>query len=48
MTDPANGNDDIDDDLDDLLDETGAVVNRGNGKSGTDTEAEPDRKPKPA
>jgi hypothetical protein len=34
------------DDLDDLLDDTGAVVNRGNGKSGTATEAEPDPKPK--
>ncbi|CAH2892867.1 MAG: FIG00462522: hypothetical protein [uncultured Paraburkholderia sp.] len=26
------------------LDETGAVTNRSNGKSGTNTEAEPDKK----
>ncbi|AFT89142.1 hypothetical protein [Paraburkholderia phenoliruptrix] len=38
---PAGENDD---DLDDELDETGAVTNRSNGKSGTDTEAEPDKK----
>ncbi|HEY2024460.1 hypothetical protein [Paraburkholderia sp.] len=35
------------DDLDDLLDETGAVTNRSNGKTGTETKAEPDPKPKP-
>ena len=29
---------------DDELDETGAVTNRSNGKSGTNTEAEPDKK----
>lgn len=38
---PADENDD---DLDDELDETGAVTNRSNGKTGTDTEAEPDKK----
>lgn len=38
---PADENDD---DLDDELDETGAVTNRSNGKSGTNTEAEPDKK----
>lgn len=38
---PADENDD---DLDDELNETGAVTNRSNGKSGTDTEAEPDKK----
>ncbi|MFP3582019.1 hypothetical protein SCB29_00265 [Paraburkholderia sp. SIMBA_055] len=38
---PAGENDD---DLDDELDETGAVTNRSNGKSGTNTEAEPDKK----
>ena len=38
---PADENDD---DLDDLLDETGAVTNRSNGKTGTNTEAEPDKK----
>ncbi|WP_027213871.1 hypothetical protein [Burkholderia sp. WSM2232] len=38
---PADENDD---DLDDQLDETGAVTNRSNGKSGTNTEAEPDKK----
>ncbi|AXF18360.1 hypothetical protein [Paraburkholderia caledonica] len=38
---PAGENDD---DLDDELDETGAVTNRSNGKTGTDTEAEPDKK----
>lgn len=32
------------DDLDDMLDETGAVTNRSDGKTGTDTEAEPNRK----
>ena len=32
------------DDLDDVLDETGAVTNRSDGKTGTDTEAEPNRK----
>jgi len=36
--------DENDDDLDDQLDETGAVTNRSNGKSGTNTEAEPDKK----
>ncbi|VXC94265.1 conserved hypothetical protein [Burkholderia sp. 8Y] len=36
--------DEPDDDLDDVLDETGAVTNRSNGKTGTDTEAEPDPK----
>jgi hypothetical protein len=41
----AGGPDDDDsDDLDDELDETGAVTNRSNGKSGTDTTAEPDPK----
>jgi len=30
------------DDLDDELDETGAVTNRSDGKSGTNTTAEPD------
>ncbi|CAB3734754.1 hypothetical protein [Paraburkholderia rhynchosiae] len=38
---PADENDD---DLDDELDETGAVTNRSNGKTGTNTEAEPDKK----
>jgi hypothetical protein len=33
------------DDLDDLLDETGEIANRSNGKTGTYTEAEPDKKP---
>jgi len=32
------------DDLDDMLDETGAVTNRSDGKTGTDTEAEPNSK----
>jgi len=42
---PAGENDDdLDDELDDELDETGAVTNRSNGKSGTNTEAEPDKK----
>ncbi len=41
-SDPPTGEND--DDLDDELDETGAVTNRSNGKSGTDTEAEPDKK----
>lgn len=36
--------DESDDDLDDVLDETGAVTNRSNGKTGTNTEAEPDPK----
>jgi hypothetical protein len=37
------------DDLDDLLDETGEVTNRSNGKTGTDTTAEPDHdKPQPS
>ncbi|MDR5755215.1 MULTISPECIES: hypothetical protein [unclassified Caballeronia] len=36
---------DADDDLDDVLDETGEIANRSNGKSGTDTQAEPDPKP---
>jgi len=41
---PMQGDEDRDD-LDDELDETGTVVNRSNGKSGTDTTAEPDPKP---
>ena len=40
-SDPPTGEND--DDLDDELDETGAVTNRSNGKSGTNTEAEPDK-----
>ncbi|MDR5837412.1 hypothetical protein [Caballeronia sp. LZ034LL] len=40
--------DDDSDDLDDVLGETGDIVNRSNGKTGTATEAEPDPKPKPA
>ncbi|MDR6411577.1 hypothetical protein [Paraburkholderia terricola] len=39
-----NPDDDLDsDDLDDELDRTGEVANRSNGKTGTNTEAEPDR-----
>lgn len=36
-----------DDDIDDLLSETGDITNRSSGKTGTNTEAEPD-KDKPA
>lgn len=43
----AGGIDDNDDsdDIDEELDETGEVTNRSSGKSGTDTSAEPERKP---
>lgn len=45
MSTPPNEPSDADsDDLDDVLDETGAVTNRSDGKTGTDTEAEPNRK----
>lgn len=43
-TPPDEPSDADSDDLDDLLDETGAVTNRSDGKTGTDTEAEPNRK----
>jgi hypothetical protein len=33
------------DDIDDELDATGAITNRSDGKSGTSTRVEPDRKP---
>ncbi|MDR5740629.1 MULTISPECIES: hypothetical protein [unclassified Caballeronia] len=46
MSTPDDESTDADsDDLDDVLDETGAVTNRSDGKTGTDTEAEPNRKP---
>lgn len=43
----ASAADNDDDDLDDLLSETGDVTNRSSGKTGTNTTAEPD-KDKPA
>ena len=46
-TPPGPSADDESDDLDDLLDETGATVHRSTGEAGAETEAEPDPKPKP-
>ncbi|SAL78916.1 hypothetical protein [Caballeronia telluris] len=47
MSTPPNPSaEDDSEDLDDVLDETGAVTNRSKGKSGTDTKAEPDLKGK--
>jgi hypothetical protein len=47
-TPPGNSDEDSgaeDDDLDDTLRRTGELTNSDSGKTGTDTEAEPQRKP---
>lgn len=47
-TQPGPSANDESDDLEDLIDETGATVHRSTDEAGSEMEAEPDPKPKPS